>query len=143
MKPNGKRFLTGTLAFLALLAAAYLMIHVERYSLPYVEEGKAVVIRDEELGKRRAVEDVDATEDYIFLDCDDFIRAFNWNGNYCFSIRFRKEHPNGRSSIICAGELLYIRTPYLTTYVFQGDRVAFAAVPAESHFHAGFSFCPG
>ena len=140
MKPKWKRFLAGTLGFLALLAIAFLvMICTEPYSLPYVEESKAFVIRDEKLGKKRIVEDFAATEDYIFLNCDDFVRAFDWNGSYCFSIRFSKNSHNGTADIICVGDLLYIITPSLTTYVYQGDRlketIVFSTYEERSEFY--------
>lgn len=108
-RPFGRFFVKLVIAVL-LAANLYTILHgiAMDSKVPCPAKGNAYFIYEELLTE--PVTDIDATEDYIYFLYRplDVISAYDWNGNYQFSVCFDRSAQNGVLYMECDAEKLYV-----------------------------------
>ncbi len=91
---------------------------------PTAAPDTSVVYEDREKYARTTdVREVDATEDYIFLNHGTgVVSVFDWNGNYRFSIATTNEG-NGRAQIFCVDNDLTIIDIHRHVFIYEGEKL--------------------
>ncbi len=119
-----KKLAFGLLKCIYVLLGVALIVIILRYyeETPYAEKGKTFVTYEaKHFFETHRVYDVDATSDYIFFSHgqNGIISAFDWNGNYCFSIVTTAEG-NGSPELYCCEKELFIIDKNKHVFVYEG-----------------------
>ena len=119
-----KKMAFGLLKCLYAFLGVALIVTILRYNeeTPYSEKGKSFVTYEaKHFFETHRVYDVDATSDYIFLSHgqNGIISAFDWNGNYCFSIVTTADG-NGSPELYCCEKELFIIDKNKHVFVYVG-----------------------
>ncbi len=95
----------------AIAAVFVIWILFRTEATPSVSKGISVVREDQSYYARTStVLNVDATDRYIYLNHgrSGVISAFDWDGNYCFTIVTNESANSADPSLFCIGDTLYI-----------------------------------
>jgi hypothetical protein len=93
---------------------------IESDKTPVAPPNTAVIYEDkEEYAQTHKVIQVDATDNYIYLNHGQVISVFDWKGEYCFSI-VTYNPGNGLATIYCVGNELFLVDKKFNVFRYVG-----------------------
>lgn len=91
--------------------------------VPYTAPGSFTCFHAE-MASELVIADIDVTDEYLFFTYAtyDVVAAYDWNGEYQFSLAFCREN-NGAMGVRCEDGLLYVSDNDDNEFVFSGKEL--------------------